>query len=133
MRMSVMPAPTASSITYWIVGLSTTGSISFGCALVAGRNRVPSPAAGMTALVTAMVGLSKGCRSLRSDSSGEQYLETELFCADHSITAARLGFVHRLICSIDQSLLRQTMFGVRGVADGNGDLDRLVVLGAERR
>src|SRR5437660_11841689 len=50
--MSVMPAPTASSTTYWIVGLSTTGSISFGCALVAGRNRVPSPAAGRTALRT---------------------------------------------------------------------------------
>jgi hypothetical protein len=31
-----------------MVGLSTTGSISFGWDLVAGRNRVPSPAAGMT-------------------------------------------------------------------------------------
>jgi hypothetical protein len=43
----------ASSTTYWIAGLSTTGSISFGVALVAGRKRVPSPAAGITALVTA--------------------------------------------------------------------------------
>src|SRR3954454_20822674 len=51
-RMSSMPARTASSTTYWIAGLSTTGSISLGCAFVAGRNRVPSPAAGMTALVT---------------------------------------------------------------------------------
>src|SRR5580693_1495602 len=33
-------------------GLSTSGSISLGCALVAGRNRVPSPAAGKTALRT---------------------------------------------------------------------------------
>src|ERR1700736_1305147 len=33
-------------------GLSTSGSISFGCALVAGRNRVPRPAAGKTALRT---------------------------------------------------------------------------------
>ena len=48
------PARTASSTTYWIAGLSTTGSISFGCALVAGRNRVPSPAAGMTAFLTVM-------------------------------------------------------------------------------
>src|SRR5215203_138628 len=32
-----------------MVGLSTSGSISFGCALVAGRNLVPSPAAGKTA------------------------------------------------------------------------------------
>ena len=44
-----MPARTASSTTYWIAGRSTTGSISFGCALVAGRNRVPNPAAGTTA------------------------------------------------------------------------------------
>ena len=33
-------------------GLSTTGSISFGIALVAGRKRVPSPATGKTALRT---------------------------------------------------------------------------------
>ena len=52
MRMSSMPAATASSTTYWMAGLSTTGSISLGCALVAGRKRVPRPAAGMTALVT---------------------------------------------------------------------------------
>src|SRR4051794_4415390 len=45
------PADTASSTTYWIAGLSTTGSISLGVALVAGRNRVPRPAAGMTALL----------------------------------------------------------------------------------
>src|SRR5437588_12537355 len=51
-RMSFSPARTASSTTYWIAGLSTTGSISFGCALVAGRNLVPSPAAGMTAFLT---------------------------------------------------------------------------------
>ena len=49
---SVRPAATASSTTYWIAGLSTTGSISLGVALVAGRNRVPRPAAGTTALVT---------------------------------------------------------------------------------
>ena len=35
-----MPARTASSTTYWIAGLSTIGSISLGCALVAGRKRV---------------------------------------------------------------------------------------------
>ena len=52
MRMSVRPARAASSTTSWIDGVSTTGSISFGCAFVAGRNRVPSPAAGMTAFFT---------------------------------------------------------------------------------
>src|SRR6185436_15540932 len=52
MMMLVRPAATASSITYWMMGLSTRGSISFGCALVAGRNLVPRPAAGKTALRT---------------------------------------------------------------------------------
>ncbi len=51
MSTSVRPAATASSTTYWMAGLSTTGSISLGIALVAGRNRVPIPAAGITALV----------------------------------------------------------------------------------
>src|SRR5690606_13611133 len=54
MSTSVRPAATASSTTYWMAGLSTTGSISFGMAFVAGRNRVPSPAAGMTAFVMEM-------------------------------------------------------------------------------
>jgi hypothetical protein len=38
-----------------MIGLSTTGSISFGCALVAGKKRVPNPAAGNTALRTFIV------------------------------------------------------------------------------
>src|SRR5215470_6221273 len=54
--ISSSPELTASSTTYWMVGLSTRGSISLGCALVAGRNRVPSPAAGNTALRTFMSG-----------------------------------------------------------------------------
>src|SRR3990172_9099300 len=55
---SVMPAATASSTAYWINGLSTTGSISFGLALVAGRNRVPMPATGNTALVITFIATS---------------------------------------------------------------------------
>src|SRR6187455_720153 len=47
-----IPASRASSTAYWMAGLSTTGSISLGIALVAGRKRVPIPAAGTTALVT---------------------------------------------------------------------------------
>src|SRR6266487_2550979 len=43
------PEATASSTAYWIIGLSTSASISFGCAFVAGRNLVPKPAAGNTA------------------------------------------------------------------------------------
>src|SRR2546422_3787567 len=52
MMMCSMPDATHSSATYWMRGLSTTGSISLGCALVAGRKRVPRPAAGKTALRT---------------------------------------------------------------------------------
>ena len=45
-----MPAGAASSTMYCSTGRSTTGSSSLGTALVAGRNRVARPAAGMTAL-----------------------------------------------------------------------------------
>ena len=45
-----MPFDTSSSTTYWTIGLRATGSISFGCDLVAGSSRVPCPATGMTAL-----------------------------------------------------------------------------------
>jgi hypothetical protein len=38
-----------------MIGLSTSGSISFGCAFVAGRNRVPNPAAGKTALLILVI------------------------------------------------------------------------------
>src|SRR3954464_10862178 len=46
----VAPAARASSTAYWMSGLSTTGSISFGLALVAGKKRVPRPATGNTAV-----------------------------------------------------------------------------------
>ena len=51
----------ASSTAYWMRGLSTTGSISFGICLVAGRKRVPRPATGSTALRR---GFTTGCSSL---------------------------------------------------------------------
>ena len=46
MQNCSIPAARASSIAYWISGLSTTGSISLAMALVAGRNRVPRPGNG---------------------------------------------------------------------------------------
>ncbi|GAA1170307.1 hypothetical protein GCM10009674_01920 [Nesterenkonia xinjiangensis] len=49
--MSSRPAAEASATTYWMAGSSTTGSISLGMAFVAGRKRVPRPAAGITALL----------------------------------------------------------------------------------
>ena len=51
-----MPAAAASSTMYCSTGRSTTGSSSFGTALVAGRKRVARPAAGMTALTAALGG-----------------------------------------------------------------------------
>src|SRR5438132_3213963 len=45
-----MPARRPSSTTNWMAGRSTIGSISLGSAFVAGSDRVPSPAAGITAL-----------------------------------------------------------------------------------
>src|SRR5579883_2972464 len=50
--MFCTPECIASSTPYWISGLSTSGSISLGWAFVAGKNLVPSPAAGKTALRT---------------------------------------------------------------------------------
>lgn len=52
MMTSSTPAAVASSTPYWMIGLSTSGSISFGWALVAGKNLVPRPAAGNTAFRT---------------------------------------------------------------------------------
>src|ERR1700734_755273 len=54
MRIWLQPEAMASSTPYWMMGLSTSGSISLGWALVAGRKRVPRPAAGNTALRTFM-------------------------------------------------------------------------------
>src|SRR5919206_4053622 len=51
------PASSASSTAYWMSGRSTTVSISFGIALVAGRKRVPSPATGKTAFLTLFNGV----------------------------------------------------------------------------
>src|ERR1700687_5723971 len=67
--MSVIPAAAASSTAYWINGLSTTGSISLGLALVTGRKRVPRPATGNTALVTLAIaiGILVACRKARTE------------------------------------------------------------------
>jgi hypothetical protein len=49
---SSIPASRASSTAYWISGLSTTGNISLGMDLVAGKKRVPRPPTGKIALRT---------------------------------------------------------------------------------
>src|SRR5436309_2946430 len=68
-----IPLAIASSTPYWIVGLSTRGSISFGCALVTGRKRVPRPAAGKIAFLTRFVvikdNVGHGCGELSGGAS----------------------------------------------------------------
>src|SRR5882672_3268913 len=83
--ISSSPEATASSTTYWMVGLSTRGSISLGWALVAGRNRVPSPAAGITALRTLALTVSppRSCAADRSSPAGLGFL--------HPVAAVGLG------------------------------------------
>src|SRR5437867_8336316 len=49
-RMRFIPTRASSSTTYCTTGLRPTGSISFGCDLVAGSRRVPRPATGTTAM-----------------------------------------------------------------------------------
>src|SRR5262249_35201098 len=82
--MSWMPAAAASSTAYWIRGLSTTGSISFGLALVAGRKRLPSPATGNTALVTLPNGMDQVLELFFVE-----HRDAELACAVE--LAARVG------------------------------------------
>jgi hypothetical protein len=57
MMICWMPASAASSTTYWRAGRSRMGSSSLGTDLVVGKKRVPSPAAGMTAFRTGVIGV----------------------------------------------------------------------------
>src|SRR5258708_29753153 len=68
---SLTPDATASSTTYWIAGLSKIGSISLGCAFVAGRNRVPSPAAGITTFRSAPLIIGLAARQRRGADAEE--------------------------------------------------------------
>src|ERR671936_81686 len=106
-RMSRMPARTASSTTYWMAGLSATGSISFGCALVAGRNRVPRPAAGVTAFVP-------GTRALlRTSLFGRKvHVDADLVGTDDTVATARFCLVHRTVGGAHQHLRCETVVGI---------------------
>src|SRR3954466_5978182 len=90
-RTSPRPARAHSSTTYWIAGLSTTGSISLGVAFVAGRNLVPRPAAGMTALVTRWL-MAATLTRLCAD---------RVRCHPPAIAAAGLRGVQRVVRSTD--------------------------------
>src|SRR3954467_8877914 len=76
--ISVIPAAAASSTAYWMSGLSTIGSISFGLALVTGRKRLPRPATGKTAFL-----------SFAAMSEILQHIEKLLFAEPRHAEAAR--------------------------------------------
>src|SRR5260370_19463989 len=82
-----MPASLASSTTYWISGLSTIVSISFGIALVAGRTRVPRPATGKTALRIFM-GMSEALKREEMAGVEEYALDCTLVARLHPGTKA---------------------------------------------
>src|SRR5438067_8035763 len=87
------PAATASSTPYWMIGLSTSGSISLGCALVAGRNRVPRPAAGKTALRTTD-GTSDRSRGIARDANTMGVVLDPAYVRDH-VDEVRTGLRNR--------------------------------------
>src|SRR6266481_10110695 len=80
-----IPEATASSTTYFINDSATTESISFGEALVAGRKRVPRPAAGKTALRT-LCGIIVAVSHiivLRIETNADRSVEVKLRWARH--------------------------------------------------
>src|SRR5215216_5166423 len=141
-RMSSIPAPTASSITYWMAGLSTSGSISLGCALVAGRKRVPSPAAGITALRTFTMAIPPN--SLFRRRSYSSLPAVSLTGArgqrqqprpgrDHPVPALELGLIECLVGRPQQLLGRGGVLGEAGDPDRDGQADAVLLgLGAEQ-
>src|SRR5215831_6205297 len=91
--ISVMPAAAASSTANWISGLSTTGSISLGLALVTGRNRLPSPATGKTALVTLSNAMGEFPESLLVDHRHFQLLGPDELAAGIGASDDIVGFL----------------------------------------
>src|SRR4051794_20812524 len=118
MRTSLRPARTASSTTYWIAGLSTTGSISLGVAFVAGRKRVPSPAAGMTALVT---GALMSATLMLSPVPGVCSMRCESGRQTPAVSAAVLGGVQGLVRGPHECSRAVAVVGIDGDADRDGD------------
>src|SRR3954471_10166957 len=131
-RTSSSPAAAASSTTYWMAGLSTTGSISFGVALVAGRKRVPSPATGTTALVTGAVKVRS--LAMAPDPNGPGCLAAAIASARHvrAVAALTLGHVEGLGGRPQQGRRRRAVHREGGTADRQGDVERRLALLAER-
>src|SRR6266480_2686370 len=93
-RMSVSPARTASSTTYWIAGRSTTGSISLGELFVAGKKRVPRPAAGITALRTGCIG-APSAAPMRGRLSGRRRAEVDFLASQQPAHVTEVADDHQ--------------------------------------
>src|SRR3954453_16430353 len=132
-----MPAWRASSTTCWMTGLSTTGSISLGIALVAGRNRVPRPATGMTAL---LICTDNTAPALENASVRSPYrcrhsvVLGDLKVAGHApgIAPRGLGRIERRVGVAHQGRRAGAVGRKHRHANGNGDGERIVTLVQER-
>src|SRR5436190_2696585 len=117
-----------------MTGLSTSTSISFGCALVAGRNRVPRPAAGKTALriVPAMAPSYRSVASLR-DATSQCWLR-----GPHTRSALLYDVNAPRDAMIDPAFLRDNLEAVRAALCSRGmdltrELEELAALESRRR
>src|SRR5918999_3051723 len=129
MRTSLMPARAASSTVYWIPGLSMTGIISFGTALLAGRKRVPRPAAGMIAFFTCTAGLPSELRISGRSLRCQFQLAA---CFADAIAALLFGAIEGLVRRFHQTSEGVAVFRVRRHSDRDSQGDGLVAHSTER-
>ena len=94
-----------SSTTYWMAGRSTTSSISFGCAFVAGKKRVPRPAAGIRAFMDGYLSSLVPCAPQEREAN--RHVSRETFVRPHpcglhrrSAASAALRHIHISYCSM---------------------------------
>src|SRR5689334_16075626 len=130
--MSVTPAAAASSTAYWMSGLSTTGIISLGLALVTGRKRLPNPATGNTAFLSLGISAPQNFAQLRlvdhryAEALGALELGPGLGAGDHVVGLLR----HRHGHLVPARLQRLARFFARHALERPGKDERLAALPA---
>src|SRR5581483_7632496 len=130
--MSVMPAAAASSTAYWMSGLSTTGIISLGLALVTGRKRLPNPATGNTAFLSLAISTPQNFAQLRlvdhrhTEAPGALELGSGLGAGHHVIGLLR----HRCRDLVPAGLERLACFFARHALERPGKHEGLAAFPA---
>src|SRR3954468_12809158 len=130
--MSVMPAAAASSTAYWMSGLSTTGIISLGLALVKGRKRLPNPATGNPAFLSLGISAPQDFAQLRlidhrhAEALRLLELGSGLDAGHHIISLLR----HRRGHLVPARLERLARFFARHAHERPGEDERLAALAA---